>query len=165
VIFLTLGAVGLGMAAPFLLIGAFPGLIAFLPKPGMWMETFKKIMGFVLLATVVWLLSFLAPADVVPAVIVMCGLGLAFWWVGHTPITAGGFQKAMSWIVAGAIGAASVFIGFGWFDDVMEHRLDRRFDSQVIALLNEYLAKPSKYKGQERPPGQYTVMIDFTADW
>ena len=38
---MVLMSVGLGMAFPYLLIGAFPGLIAFLPKPGMWMETFK----------------------------------------------------------------------------------------------------------------------------
>ena len=52
-------ALGIGMASPYLVIGAFPSLIRFLPKPGAWMVTFKQLMGFVLIATVVFLLSVL----------------------------------------------------------------------------------------------------------
>ena len=43
------------MALPYLVIGAFPSLVRWLPKPGAWMETVKQLMGFVLLATVVYL--------------------------------------------------------------------------------------------------------------
>ncbi len=53
--YLVFATIGLGMASPYLVIGAFPRLVRFLPKPGAWMETFKQIMGFVLLATVVYL--------------------------------------------------------------------------------------------------------------
>ena len=56
------GAVGLGMASPYLVIGAFPRLIRFLPKPGAWMDTFKQFMGFLLLATVVYLFNTLTAA-------------------------------------------------------------------------------------------------------
>ena len=52
---------GLGMASPYLLVGAFPELLRFLPKPGPWMETFKQFMGFVLMGTVVYLLTALDP--------------------------------------------------------------------------------------------------------
>ena len=45
------------MASPYLVIGAFPRLGQWLPKPGAWMETFKQLMGFVLLGTVVYLFS------------------------------------------------------------------------------------------------------------
>ena len=48
---------GLGMASPYLLIGAFPKLVGFLPKPGAWMETFKQLMGFTLLATGIFLIN------------------------------------------------------------------------------------------------------------
>lgn len=48
-------ALGLGMAAPYLVLSAAPGLLRFIPKPGRWMETLKQAMGFVLLATVIWL--------------------------------------------------------------------------------------------------------------
>lgn len=57
VTFLIFTAVGLGLAFPFILLGHFPGWIRFLPKPGVWMEYVKQVMGFVMMAAVVWLLS------------------------------------------------------------------------------------------------------------
>jgi thiol:disulfide interchange protein DsbD len=47
---------GLGMAAPFILISSIPALLKYIPKPGRWMESLKQFMGFLLVATVIWLL-------------------------------------------------------------------------------------------------------------
>ena len=47
---------GLGMAFPFALITSIPALLKYVPKPGRWMESFKQFMGFLLVATVIWLL-------------------------------------------------------------------------------------------------------------
>jgi len=47
---------GLGMAAPFVLLSSVPALMKFVPKPGRWMESLKQFMGFLLVATVIWLL-------------------------------------------------------------------------------------------------------------
>jgi thiol:disulfide interchange protein len=57
IIFLILLFVGLGLAAPYVLLSCNPALLKFLPKPGAWMEKFKIAMGFPMLATVVWLIS------------------------------------------------------------------------------------------------------------
>lgn len=46
----------LGMAAPYVILSSNPALLKFVPRPGPWMETFKKIMGFLFMATVLWLL-------------------------------------------------------------------------------------------------------------
>lgn len=54
--FLIFTALGLGMSLPYLLIGFFPSCIRWLPKPGAWMESFKQFLGFLMLATVIWLL-------------------------------------------------------------------------------------------------------------
>lgn len=54
--FLIFTALGLGMSLPYLLIGFFPSTIRWLPKPGAWMESFKQFLGFLMLATVIWLL-------------------------------------------------------------------------------------------------------------
>lgn len=48
-------SLGLGMASPYLLMAAFPSLLRFMPRPGAWMTTFKEVLGFVMLATVLWL--------------------------------------------------------------------------------------------------------------
>lgn len=50
------GAVGIGMALPYLLLAASPGAARWLPKPGAWMETLKGVMGFLLAAAGVWVL-------------------------------------------------------------------------------------------------------------
>ena len=49
-------AVGVGLALPYVALAALPGARAWLPKPGPWMLRFKEAMGFLLLATVLWLL-------------------------------------------------------------------------------------------------------------
>ncbi|HET9977199.1 MAG TPA: thioredoxin family protein [Burkholderiaceae bacterium] len=52
---LLFAALGVGMALPYLLASAWPGLARRLPRPGAWMATFKTVMAFPMLATVVWL--------------------------------------------------------------------------------------------------------------
>ena len=49
-------AVAAGMSAPYFLLSAQPAWLKFLPKPGAWMERVKQLMGFFLLATLVFLL-------------------------------------------------------------------------------------------------------------
>ena len=48
--------IGLGMSAPYFLLTSIPALLKFVPKPGRWMESMKQFMGFLLVATVIWLL-------------------------------------------------------------------------------------------------------------
>ena len=48
---------GLGLAFPYILLGAFPKLIAFLPRPGAWMESLKKALSFLLFGAAAWILS------------------------------------------------------------------------------------------------------------
>jgi thiol:disulfide interchange protein DsbD len=44
-----------GFALPVLLFSFFPALLSFLPKPGAWMNTFKRILSIPMLAAVLWL--------------------------------------------------------------------------------------------------------------
>jgi thiol:disulfide interchange protein DsbD len=55
-IMLFFGVAGLGLALPFLLVAFVPALIQFLPKPGAWMESFKKVVGWSMMGVVLWLL-------------------------------------------------------------------------------------------------------------
>lgn len=54
---LAIAMIGVGMAVPHILLASFPGLVNVLPKPGVWMEHFKKTMGFLLVPAVLYLLS------------------------------------------------------------------------------------------------------------
>jgi thiol:disulfide interchange protein len=55
VILLIFVAIATGMSAPYLLLSAQPGWLRFLPKPGPWMLHVKQLMGFLLLATLLFL--------------------------------------------------------------------------------------------------------------
>ncbi len=67
-------SLGLGMCFPYLLLSAFPSYLRFMPKPGAWMETFKQLMGFILLATVLWLMwVFSAQTDAFSLICLLAG--------------------------------------------------------------------------------------------
>ncbi|MEO8812074.1 MAG: protein-disulfide reductase DsbD domain-containing protein, partial [Caulobacteraceae bacterium] len=53
-------ALGLGFAAPFTLLAFSPGLIARLPRPGAWMDIFRKALAFPMYAAAAWLVWVLA---------------------------------------------------------------------------------------------------------
>jgi len=80
-------AVGVGMAAPYLLLALAPQMASVLPKPGAWMVTLRGLMGFLLAGTAVWLLYVLsAQIDPVRLALVeagLLGIGLCAWVLHH----------------------------------------------------------------------------------
>jgi thiol:disulfide interchange protein len=53
--FAVFTALGLGLAAPYLLLSFQPAWTRILPRPGAWMETFKQLTAVIFFATVIWL--------------------------------------------------------------------------------------------------------------
>ncbi len=47
--------IGVGMALPYLVASLIPAVARLLPRPGAWMDTFRRAMAFPMFATVVWL--------------------------------------------------------------------------------------------------------------
>ncbi|HEX7948456.1 MAG TPA: thioredoxin family protein, partial [Phenylobacterium sp.] len=83
VVFLGLAV---GFALPFVAVAFVPGLLARLPRPGPWMETFKKALAFPMYGTVawlVWVLTVQVGSDAVPRIL---GAGIllaaAAWIIG-----------------------------------------------------------------------------------
>jgi len=142
-------AVGLGMASPYLLIGAFPKLIRFLPKPGAWMQTFQQVMAFLLLGTVVYLFTTLSAKHFVPTFTLLVGLWFACWLIGRTPMTASPQARLAAW--GGGVLAATLVGIFAFTMLLYESKMPWQPFSP--AALN-----------QARAEGK-TVMVDFTADW
>ncbi|MGR9091588.1 MAG: protein-disulfide reductase DsbD, partial [Gammaproteobacteria bacterium] len=58
----ALFALGLGMGAPLLLVGASAGQL--LPRAGAWMDAVKKVFGVLLLAVAIWFLERILPGPV-----------------------------------------------------------------------------------------------------
>jgi thiol:disulfide interchange protein DsbD len=158
---------GLGMASPYLLLGAVPELLRFVPRPGAWMETFKQIMGFVLLGTVVYLLTFFRWADVVPTVGLLFGLWAACWWIGRIPATATFDAKTRGWLGAAAFAAVVWIVMFPGIDGVVSGRfafgglreaMQSRLDGTGWRPYSRAALEESVASGK-------SVLIDFTADW
>ncbi len=150
VTFLIFGAIGFGMASPYLLIGVFPSLVKTLPKPGAWMETFKQLMGFVLMATVVYLISTVAKDYYLPVLTMLVAIGFACWWIGVTPITATTGKRMTAWV--GGVGSAAVigWLAFGLLGP-SEHGLPWKPYTETALASAQTRGKP--------------VLVDFTADW
>lgn len=58
-IFAVFTFLGLGLASPYILLALVPRLFKYLPKPGKWMVTLRKILAVALFATAAWLASIL----------------------------------------------------------------------------------------------------------
>jgi thiol:disulfide interchange protein len=114
------------------------------------MDTMKQLMGFVLLATVVYFYSTLSAAHVVPTMALMMGVWFACWWIGRTPVTAGPSKKITAW--AGGIGVAFA-VGLAAF--TVSSPSDNRIPWQTFSP--QAVAK-AQAEGK-------TVMVEFTADW
>lgn len=151
VIYLMFASIGVGMSSPYLLFGAFPQLLRWLPRPGAWMETFKQVMGFVLLGTVVYLLTLVEPEYVIPALTLCFGLWAGCWWIGRTPAYAPWVAKTRAWAIGLAVPAVVGMLGFHWLGPQPASALAwRPFSMQELADLTA---------------DQKTVMVDFTANW
>jgi len=149
VTYLVFLALGLGMGAPYLVIGVYPKLVSQLPKPGPWMETFKKVMGFIMLGTGVFLIGAIEHKYVVSVLTMLLILAFACWWMGRTSLAAPLPERIKSWGISAAIGAFAVW--FSFFFLISQHELDYQQFSRVT--LEEHLKEGR------------TVFIDFTADW
>jgi thiol:disulfide interchange protein len=151
-VFATLG---LGLALPFLLLGFFPALGAWLPRPGAWMETFKQAMAFPLYFTVVWLLWVLGrQTSMDGTAIAMMGLVLvafALWIWGRMP--------RARWHAALA-GLAAILALALLAHPAIEVRV-APVPGAVAAGSEAYSdARLAELRAQQRP-----VFVNFTADW
>jgi thiol:disulfide interchange protein DsbD len=153
VIFAIFLSLGLGMALPYVVLTANPALLKIVPRPGPWMDTFKQSMGFVLMATVIYLMVSLRQDLLLFTVMFLLFVGLGCWWYGRFA----GYDKSKGKryahlvmalaLVAGGGRLAFVEIqglfsaeGHGWVD----------FDPDAFAA---HLADGDN------------VLVDFTADW
>ena len=150
-VFATLG---LGMASPYVLVGVYPELLRFLPKPGAWMETFKQISGFVLLATVVFILSFIDILAVVPTLALLLGIGVACWFIARTPLTAEFGERVKSWAIGGAVVLVFASVSFGVLYRLAIAPSDMAWQPFSLERLKQVAVDEGR-----------TVLVDFSAEW
>lgn len=150
VTYAVFGAIATGMALPYLLVGAFPGLVRFLPKPGAWMETLKEVLGFVMIGTVVFLFTFLDHDYFIPTFALLVGIWAACWWIGKAQDNALGSIGFGRWVQAAAIATVIGSLAFAFLGPVKSILPWEPFSRARLAELQKSGA---------------TVLVDFSADW
>jgi len=156
-------AVAAGMSAPYLLLSAQPAWLRFLPRPGVWMVHVKQFMGFLLLATLLFLLYVVgAQRGLEGAIWASCFLlviSVACWMKGAFVVpTAPAVKRiivlALMLLLVGGSGA--YFIG-----DKFQSAKIASADSQIRG--DWQLFTPERLQ-TELEQGR-TVFVDFTAAW
>jgi thiol:disulfide interchange protein DsbD len=99
-------ALGLGFAAPFVLVSYAPGLIARLPRPGPWMGVFKALLAFPMYAAAAWLAWVLTVQAGAPALARLLAaavaIGFAAWLGGLAQRRNAAGERALAPAVAAA---------------------------------------------------------------
>ncbi len=159
-IYLIFIMIGLGLAFPFILTAAYPKLVAFLPKPGNWMNNVKKILGVTLILTMIWLLDVYNALVDGSSHLIKLGVILVFIYVGFLLA-----RKKEKWI-----GAVSFLFAIGLFINISTSTVVPSTEEQT-ALIRDKQAKGlnwqpwSEAKMNDHKTNQQVVFIDFTAKW
>jgi len=166
-------AVGLGLALPYVLLTANPKLLRFIPWPGPWMETFKQAMGFVLLATILWLLSVFGAQTGVQGLIrllaFLMALGILAWLHGrYITLSSSLGTRVAIWSITAIVVLLS-------YQRILREAVALPQQSELVGPTpsiqaseneNEVTWAPfSKKALDDAVAAGNTVFLDFTAEW
>lgn len=164
-------SLGLGMSSPYLALAAFPSLLKVLPKPGNWMITFKELMGFLMMASVIWLTwVFSAQTGSFSTSIFLASLfffALACWVYGRwaTPLCSRltrSIGMAMA-LIFFAVGSYTIVTSTSEWAQAMGGvtTASQFVESEVADVWEEFSPeRVAELRAQGIP-----VFIDFTAKW
>lgn len=168
VLFLFFTAAGLGLALPYMLVSAFPKVLKVFPKPGPWMVKLQKVMGVLLLASVVWLLWIVneqaGTAGVgMFAIVVVASIACSVL-LGKFAPPGVAFGREVAGI--GLSVAVLVSIWFAAIAPEYEHAASEKFNTRMQEQMTAdgwYRYSPALI--EEFAKANRTVFIDATADW
>ena len=109
-ILVVFAALAVGLALPYLVVAAFPGMATRLPRPGPWMEILRRVLGLALVATAIWLLTILYAVMGLTATLAVTALMLlvpAVFWARRVPGTRIG---RFAGVVAGGLAVAAILV-------------------------------------------------------
>lgn len=147
---------GLGMALPYLAASWIPAVAGWLPRPGAWMETFRRLMAFPMFATVAWLVWVLGQQSGIDGAGALLALLVALSMVVWALTLRGRARIALASLAIAGFAALAWTAG-GAITRIAETRpiasADARWQAWAPGRVDELLAA-----GQP-------VFVDFTAAW
>ncbi len=164
VVFAIFAALGLGMALPYLLVAAVPGIARLLPRPGAWMETVRGVMGFLLAAAAVWLFyvlsSQVAPEQLAAIQLGLLGIGL-FTWIRHR-VASGRAMRGMA--AAGIVAAIAITLLTATSAAGTRGEAGQSLTTSRTAGLIPWV-RFDRARAESLARGGQLVFVDVTADW
>lgn len=151
--------IGLGLASPFIITAFFPQLVSFLPKPGNWMNTLKKILGLTLILTILWLFDVYNALVDGSSHLIKLGVSLVFIYAGFL------LYKKDKWFgLAGFLASLLIFINLSSTEIVHSN------DEQTALIRDKQSHGLNWEPWSEKRMADYkatnqAVFIDFTAKW
>jgi len=152
---------GIGLALPFLLIAFLPAIRSRIPKPGPWLDSFRKAMAIPMFLTsigLIWLLGRQIGTDALGlALIFLLLVALVLWWFG------GGQMKGRSrGALTGAAMAGAIIAGVLALPGEEAMNSQKLVSSSTATLPSEPFSETrlAELRGSGQP-----VFAYFTADW
>jgi len=156
-------AIAAGMSAPYFLLSAQPGWLRFLPQPGPWMVQVKQFMGFLLLATLLFLLYVLgAQRGLEGAIWASCFLlivAIICWMKGAFILPATSTAKRSLVLVLMLL--LLLFSGAYFIGDKFQ---SAKIDIAASGAPGDWQPFTPERLRTERDQG-HAVFVDFTAAW
>jgi len=156
-------AIAAGMSTPYLLLSVQPAWLRLVPRPGPWMIHVKQFMGFLLLATLLFLLYILgAQRGLDGAMWASCFLlvvSIACWMKGAfvSPTATGTKRTIVRVLMLMLVLGSGVYLIGDKFQSAKIASADSRLPGNWQAFTPERL---------QAELGQgHTVFVDFTAAW
>ena len=156
---ITLYLLALGMGVPLILITLFGNKI--LPKSGMWMETVKKLFGFVMLALPVFLISRILPDEWTPRLWAMLGTAFFIWFAFQMPKNGIGWVFRILFLVAAMISVKPLQT-WVWGETSTPSAIENKVVSHVEFKKVKSEAELQQALAENNKP---LVMLDLYADW
>ncbi len=156
---ITLYLLALGMGVPLILITLFGNKI--LPKSGMWMETVKKLFGFVMLALPVFLISRILPDEWTPRLWAMLGTAFFIWFAFQMPKNGTGWVFRILFLVAAMINVKPLQ-SWVWGESQAPSAVENKAVSHVEFKKVKSEAELQQALAENNKP---LVMLDLYADW
>ena len=156
---ITLYLLALGMGVPLILITLFGNKI--LPKSGMWMETVKKLFGFVMLALPVFLISRILPDEWTSRLWAMLGTAFFIWFAFQMPKNGTGWVFRILFLVAAMISVKPLQT-WVWGETSTPSAVENKAVSHVEFKQVKSEAELQQVLAENNKP---LVMLDLYADW
>jgi DsbC/DsbD-like thiol-disulfide interchange protein/cytochrome c biogenesis protein CcdA len=154
-------ALGLGMSLPYLVLSAAPRLLEWVPRPGRWMETLKQVMGFPMMAAVIWMASVLialsGATSLLSLLAALAVSGAGAWvWGRWGSIDRSRWSRLVAGVLALALIAAGAAVAI---------RAAETGKAAAIPLSDGVWEPWSPERVAELRAAGRPVFIDFTAQW